>query len=144
MGGGWIMEFKKIFVKCIVPGCKRKHYARGYCERHYHQNCRGEYRYSLQEYQDMKLAQQLKESAKNKIKEKLEIFIKSKPTKEFYQKLKEANITVFQYKDIMNIVGWKYERIKKHVLKLVKLCKIVPIGGHFGGGRKQSIFRICP
>ena len=142
-GGGWIMEFKKVFVKCLVPRCRRRHYAKGYCERHYHQNCRREYRYSLQEYQDMKLAQRLKKTAKNKIDGKLEIPIKSKTTNKLYQKLKEANIIVFQYKDITNIVDWKYERIKKHVLKLIKLCKIIPVGDHSGGGRKQSIFKIC-
>lgn len=60
-GGGWIMEFKKVFIKCLVPGCKRKHYGKGYCEEHYNKNCRKEYRYTLEEYQKIKTFQKLKE-----------------------------------------------------------------------------------
>ena len=140
MNGGWVMEFKKVFVKCLVSSCKRKHYARGYCEMHYHQNCRGEYRYSLQEYQDMKLAQRLKKIKKNKIEKNPEISIKNKTAKELYQTIQGKNIIEFRYKDIVNSTGWQYEKVKKYILILTKLGKIIPVGGHFGG--KQSVFKI--
>jgi hypothetical protein len=140
MSGGWIIEFKKVFIRCLILGCKRKHYAKGYCEKHYHQYCRSKYCHTWNEHLNFRTSKRLKENAKNKIEEKLEISIKSKTTNKLYQKLKEANITVFQYKDITHIVNWKYERIKKHILLLVKLNKIMSIGRHSGG--KHAIFKI--
>jgi len=137
MGYDIVIRFKKVFIKCIVPLCKRKHYAKGYCEKHYHKFCRGEYRYTLQEYQNIKLVQRLKE---NKIIEKQEIPIKNKTAEKLFQKIKEANINEFQYKDIVNLTQWEYEKLKKYILLLVKLNKIIPLGKHSGG--KQSIFKI--
>jgi hypothetical protein len=140
MGYDIVIRFKKPFIKCTVPFCKRKHYAKGYCEKHYHKICRGEYRYSLQEYQDMKIAQQLIKTKKSNIRIETEIPIKNKTAKELYQKIKAININEFRYKDIVNITQWKYEKVKKYVLLLVKLNKIIPLGGHSGGN--QSTFKI--
>jgi len=140
MGYDIIIKFKKVFVKCSAPNCLRKHYARNYCEMHYHRFYRRKYCQTWDEHLNFRIAQRLKESIKNKIEEKSEVFIKSKATRELYQKLKEANITTFQYKDVMNIVDWKYERIKKHILRLAKLGRIILVGGHSGG--KQAVFKI--
>lgn len=139
MGYDIVVKFKKVFVKCSVPKCSRKHYARNYCEIHYHRFYRSKYCHTWNEYLNYRIAQRLKETTKNEII-KPEISIKYKRTREFYQKLKEANITVFQYKDIINLVNWKYQRIKKHVLRLVKMNKIISTGGHSGG--KHAAFKI--
>lgn len=136
---GWIIESKKVFVKCIAPDCKRRHYARGYCEMHYHRFCRRKYCQTWDEHLNYKIAQRLKETTKNETVQSV-ISIKYKRTRELYQTLKKINITVFQYKDIMGIIDWKYERIKKHILRLVKLGIIVPIGEHSGG--RHAAFKL--
>lgn len=138
MGYEYVIKFKKPFIKCIVPGCKRKHHARGFCEQHYGKNCRGEYRYSLKEYQDIKMFQKLKIGKKKELPKNKEKLIKN----DLYKILKEANITTFRYKDVMNITGWKYERVKKHILRLVKDKKAISVGGHSGGKKKQSLFKM--
>ncbi len=136
MGYEYVVKFKKPFIKCTVPGCDKKHYARGFCEQHYGKNCKGEYRYSLKEYKEIKEFQAIKTTKKEK--ENARIPMKN----DLYQKLKETNIETFRYKDIMRITGWKYERVKKHILRLVKSGKIIPMGMHSGGKQKQSIFGI--
>jgi len=140
MGGGWIIEFKKVFVKCLVLSCKRKHYAKGYCERHYHQFCRSKYPFTLNEYLNFKVSSRLKKIAKNKIEKKADIIIKNKTARNLYQEIKEADINMFRYKDIENLTGWKYEKVKKYILLLVKLHKNISIGKHSGG--KQAVFKI--
>ena len=54
----------------------------------------------------------------------------------------EIKISEFRYKDIVNLMEWKYEKVKKYILILVKLDKIVSIGEHSGGKHKQSVFKI--
>ena len=54
MGYDIVIRYKKPFVKCTVPLCKGKHYAKGYCQKHYDKICRNEYCFSLQEYQNFK------------------------------------------------------------------------------------------
>lgn len=142
MGYEYVISFRKPFVKCTILNCPRKHYAKGYCRRHYHTHCRSVYRYTLKEYQAIKSYQRLKEEDRKNIIKKPEIPIKNKITKELYQKLIEANLIEFKYKDAMNIIDWKYERIKKHILRLVKLGKIIPLESHTGGGSKQANFRV--
>ena len=133
MSGGSIIEFKKVFVKCTVPTCKKKHYARGYCEKHYHNFCRGKYRFTLEKYSNLikhKISKRLMIKKPINVIEKT---IKYKTTDALYQQIKDKKITTFQYKDIMYLMNWKYEKTKKHVLRLVKLQRVIPIGNRSGG-----------
>lgn len=88
----------------------------------------------------MKVAERRKELAREETEKNPEIPIKDKVTKELYQRLKEANIKEFRYKDVMNLTRWKYERVKKHILKLVKEGKIRSYGSHFGGKNRKAKF----
>jgi len=139
MTDGWAIVFKKPL--CRIPDCFRKHYSKGFCRKHYEQWRRNGFIFNTEEYLNYKVSQQLKETAEKEAQRKPEIPIKDKVTREFYQKLKETNLPKeFKYKDIMNLTEWKYQRIKKHVLKLVKWGKITPLESHSGGGSKQCKF----
>lgn len=127
---GWIMEFKKPFVKCTIPLCKRKHYAKGYCQYHYDVNCRSVYSKTQTEY---------KKTIKAKNKHEYSIGIHSN---DFYSKLKESKISSFQYADIMTMTGWKYERVKYHIIKLIKAHKIIAVGKNLGGKNQRGIFKL--
>ena len=59
-----------------------------------------------------------------------------------YEKLKENNIKEFKYQDLIKLINWKYERVKKHVLKLVKLKKVRYIKFARGGQYNESIFEL--
>lgn len=143
-GGGWYLTFHKTPNFCQVCGCDEKYYAKNRCRKHYEQWHRdGAYCLTTEEYLNMKVAQRRKEDSLKETEKKLEILIKDRVTREFYQKLKEANLPKeFKYKDIMKVVDWKYQRIKKHILRLVKLRKIEALECHSGGGSKQGKFRL--
>lgn len=65
----------------------------------------------------------------------------------FYKKLKESDIEYFQYKDIMSATNWKYEKVKKYILGLVKLGKIKYVikdkWGTRGGRGKRINFELA-
>ena len=134
---GIILGWNKPINLCSVPGCGRKHYARSYCEKHYKQNCRSKYNYTWDENLKRKLYQQKKIN-----KEIIFINIKNKTAKKLYQKLKELNITTFQYKDVMDRIGWGYENVKKYTLKLIKLNKIQYYKKTTGGKLSEAIFKL--
>lgn len=141
---GYIIEFKKVFVKCTVPGCPRKHYAKGYCERHYHQNCRGEYKYKYnwEQYINHRINQKKHAVAANKEIKNLGIIIKNKTANALFNKITEAYFIEFRYKDVIDLTGWKYERVKKYILMLVKLDIIYPVDRHIGGKNKTAVFKV--
>lgn len=138
-----VIEFYKALRVCSVPNCDRKYYAKGYCKKHYDQYCRdGGYCFTWDEFIRHRIAQRLKEVVGKEVIKKPEASIKHRVTKEFYQKLTKIDTKEFTYKDIVSITGWKYQRIKKHILRLVKLGKIETLECHSGGGSKQGKFRL--
>jgi len=132
-----VIAFKKPFIRCSVPSCQSKHYAKSYCENHYHKICCGKYRYTLDEYLNLKKSRQKKEPTKD-----VEKTIKNKTARQLYQKIKESNINYFQYKNIVDLTEWKYERVKKHILKLIKLNKIRYSNEAHGGRNNLSVFKL--
>ena len=134
---GSIIEFKKSTILCSIPKCDREHYAKGFCEKHYKQNYRNKYRYTLEEYSKIKLLQKNRQETIT-----MPINIKNKTAKELYMKLKELNITTFRYKDIMDRLGWGYENIKKYTLKLIKLDKIQYYKKTTGGKAGEAVFKV--
>ena len=132
---GFIIEFKPVVI-CSVRGCRRKHYAKGCCEKHYKQYKREKYCYTLEEYSKIKACQ----PKKVEIQEKLNT--RSKPAKELYHKIKEAHIITFRYKDIMDLMDWKYKKVQKHILKLVKLGKLQYHIQTAGGRLKNAVFQV--
>jgi len=132
-----ILGWNKPISFCSVPKCGRKHYAKGFCEQHYKQNHRSEYRYTLTEYSKIKSLQRDRQETIT-----MPINIKNKTAKELYIKLKELNITTFRYKDIMDRIGWGYENIKKYTLKLIKLDKIQYYKKTTGGKAGEAIFKL--
>lgn len=141
MGDGWAIVFKKPL--CRVPDCFGKHYSKGFCRKHYDQWHRNGYIFNTEQYLNYKVAERRKEFDREETERKPEIPIKNKVTRELYQRLKEANIPEeFKYKDVMNITGWKYERVKKHILRLAKWGKIESLECHSGGGSMQGKFRL--
>ena len=132
---GFIIEFKPVVI-CSVRGCRRKHYAKGCCEKHYKQYKRENYRYTLEDYSKIKSYY----PKKVEIQEKLNT--RSKPAKELYHKIKESHISIFQYKDIMDLMDWKYKKVQKHILKLVKLRKLQYHIQTAGGRLKNAVFQV--
>ena len=140
--GGWYLTFHKTPNFCQAPDCNEPFYAKNRCRKHYEQWHRGS-GLTWDEYIDWKVKELRKEATKKEVERKPEIPIKDKVTRELYQKLKEVNLPEeFKYKDVMNITGWKYERIKWHILKLTKWGKITPLECHSGGKNKQAKFRL--
>ena len=139
--GGWYLTFHKTPNFCQVPNCNEPFYAKNRCRKHYEQwHRKGSYCLTWDQYVDEEVKRLKKEATEKEAERKPEIPIKDKVTRELYQRLKEANIKEFQYKDIMELVGWKYERVKKHILKLAKEDKIRHGGNHFGGKNRKAKF----
>lgn len=134
---GFVIEFRRPFIKCTVRFCNRKHYAKGYCSKHYDHNCRRGGRYSWEEKQRINRSNTKTQKVidKNKI-------IQPKDKSALYQALKDSGITVFCYKDAMKVIGWNYERTKKHILKLVKVHKVYCNKDSVGGRGKEACFTL--
>ena len=136
----YILEFRKpiIVFKCKASlYCRGKHYAKGYCQYHYDKNCRGKYRYSLEEYRRLKKTEKISVEKKQPILNKL---VRCKSSVLIRQKLKEKGISAFSYQDVVELMSWKYERVKKHILKLVKSGEILYQKRSIGGKKKNAYF----
>ena len=98
--------------------------------------CRSKYRYSWEEYLNLK-AKQKKHLPAETISNNSR---KVSRTEMLYQRLKEAGMTVFQCSNVMDLMGWKHRRTKKHILRLVKEHKIYYRQCSKGGRKVQAIF----
>lgn len=61
---------------------------------------------------------------------------------ELYQRLKIFKIVEFQYKDIVKLTNWSYEKVKKYVLELEEKDRIKYIKISKGGRCKRVGFKM--